>query len=548
MALSFSVFNKFKAIDGVTAPIRKMTKNVGKFGKTAVKAFNRASRSASRFGKKLKSVGRSMSMRMTLPIAAFGVVALRASMNFNKAMANVASLIPKSIERVKALKKTVQEMAISTGQSTDIMAEGLYQVISAFGDTSDTTKILEINAKAAAAGLAKVGEAVALTSAVMKGYGKVNEAGAKKAADLAFQTVKLGQTTFPELAASIGRVIPLAAQLGVTEEQVFAGFATLTGVTGNAAEVSTQLAGAMRALLKPTTSMQKAFKKLGYESGKAMLAEKGLVGTFQALSDVTGGNEQAMTKMFGRMEPLVAIFSLLGKQSGDYTRKLHAMKNAAGAMNEAFKEQTEGINKTGFAWTQTTIRLSIFAQKMGDLLSPALDKVIKFLTPMLETFEKLNPNVKTAILVIAGVAAALGPVIVGVGLLTTAMGALMAVSAPVWLILGAITLALVGIGAAIYQVVKHWENLKMDFFIGIGKIGKFFSGLGGVPGAGPGWDPFQTDTPISPNAGLANTIRTETESRSRVSVDFSNLPKGTDVKQSGDFQGFNLDLGFAGAQ
>ena len=50
-------------------------------------------------------------------------------------------------------------------------------------------------------------------------------------------------TTFPELAASIGRVVPVAAKMNVAQEELFAGFATLTGVTGSAAEVSTQLAG-----------------------------------------------------------------------------------------------------------------------------------------------------------------------------------------------------------------------------------------------------------------------------------------------------------------
>ena len=408
-----------------------------------------------KMGTSLKNVGRNLSLKLTAPIVAFGALSLKSSMDFNKAMANVASLIPNSIKRVEELKKSVQDMSIRTGQSTDTMAEGLYQVISAFGDTSDTAGVLEINAKAAAAGLATVKDAVDLTSAVMKGYGDVSKTAAEKAADLAFMTVKLGQTTFPELAASIGRVTPLAAQLQVSQEELFNGFATLTGVTGGAAEVSTQMAGAMRALLKPTDTMKDALKYLGYESGKAMLKEKGLIGTFKQLFDITGGNEQILTEMFGRMEPLVAIFALLGPQAKTYTEKLEKMKKATGSMNEAFKEQTQGINKVGFLWSQLKVRLKILAQTMGDSLSPAFGKVIDKIAPFVDWIKKLDGPTLKAIAAVSAFAAVIGPVAITLGTIVGFFGA--SALAPI----AAVTLAFVGLGAAIYQVTKNWEDLKL---------------------------------------------------------------------------------------
>jgi hypothetical protein len=51
-------------------------------------------------------------------------------------------------------------MAISVGQSTSNLNDGLYQVVSAFGATDDSLAILEINAVAAAAGLATTSEAI----------------------------------------------------------------------------------------------------------------------------------------------------------------------------------------------------------------------------------------------------------------------------------------------------------------------------------------------------------------------------------------------------
>ena len=408
--MAFSVSYIYDLVDRYSSKIKKITASTKKFQKTIIKArvsLKKFGDTTKRVGKKMGALGKSLFTKLTLPIALFGAVTLKASMDFNKGMANIASLIPNSINRVKQLKNEVRKMSKETGIGVDIMSEGLYQVISAFGDTADTTKILGINAKAATAGLATVTDAVNLTSAVMKGYGDVSEAGARKAADLAFQTVKLGQTSFPQLAASIGKVTPLAAQLGIEQEELFAGFATLTGVTGNAAEVSTQMAGAMRALLKPTPAMTKAIQKLGYASGKAMLGDKGMIGSFKALNKLTGGNEQKMTEMFGRMEPLVAIFSLLGKQSGDYTTKLKAMMNATGSMNEAYKEQTEGINAAGHKWKQFKQIVADFGRMVGDTLMPAFGSIVGFLSPIVDWMTKWIKNNQRAAKVIMIVVAAI---------------------------------------------------------------------------------------------------------------------------------------------
>ena len=156
--------------------------------------------------------------KISLAVAAIGIAAIKASTDFNQSMANVATLIPGNIKRVEELKDAVQDLSIVTGKSTADIAAGLYQVISAFGDTSDTVKILDINVRAAAAGLATTTDAINLTSAATKGYGDTSEKAVKKAADLAFVTVKLGQTTFPEIAASIGRVIPIAKSMNVSQE------------------------------------------------------------------------------------------------------------------------------------------------------------------------------------------------------------------------------------------------------------------------------------------------------------------------------------------
>ena len=340
----------------------------------------------------LEKIGRSLSSIATIAkvtavaLVGVGATLFKISTNFNKAMANVATLIPGNIERINALKNSVQSLAVEVGKSTTDLAEGLFQVISAFGDASDTAEKLRITAKAATAGLATTTEALNLLSAVTKGYGDTSAEALKKVSDLAFTTNKLGQTTFPELAASMGRVVPFAAKLGQSQEELFAIFATLTGVTGNAAEVSTQMAAIQKALIKPTIDMAKAIKALGFESTTALVEQEGLVGAMQKLIATTDGSEQAIGKLFGRAEALTAVFALNGAQADSFTQKLGAMREAAGATNEAFNEQAKGINELGFQWEQIKQKAITALQDIGDALAPVFSKVLDVMDVFFSNF------------------------------------------------------------------------------------------------------------------------------------------------------------------
>ena len=397
---------EFKISILLSATSKKLTEGLRK----SSKAFANASKSAAKLGNTLKTkLGRGMTaattgMRkftaglrseissvvpMRVGFLALGGAIVNASMKFNKLMANVATLIPKNQPRVLELKEGVQEMAMEIGKSTEDLSSGLYQVISAFGDSSEAMAQLEINAKAATAGMATTTEAINHTSAVTKGYGNTSAEAMKKAADLAFLTVKLGQTTFPELAASIGRTIPFAAKLKVSQEELFATFATLTGVTGNASEVSTQMAAVLKAMLKPTTGMKKAVKALGYESAAAMVKEKGMTEALRLLMEQTGGTETEVAKLFGRAEALTAVFALTGESTKDLDKKFAAMKESTGAMNIAFEEVTGGVNEAGHEWEKFKATLSVTAQAVGDIVLPVLSKLLKLVGALAKGVKEL---------------------------------------------------------------------------------------------------------------------------------------------------------------
>ena len=398
-----------------------------------------AQKSFTSVGRSMANVGKSLSAGVTLPIVAAGAAAFKFSNDFNAEMANVASLMPGNTARVQELGASVKQLSIDTGQSTGTMTEGLYNVVSAFGDTADTVGVLETNARAAVAGVSTVTDAIKLTSAVTKSYGDTTAQAVQHAADLGIMAVRLGQTTFPELAASIGSVTPQARELNVSQEELFATFATLTGVTGGAAEVSTQLRGALQALLTPTAATTGLFTKLGVESGAALIEQRGLQGAIDALTTAANATGEPLQKYIGSIEGQTFALSVAGAQSDTFKAKLSEMRGAAGATDAAFKEQTEGVNAAGFAWNQFKTIASVAMIELGAAVAPIFTQVIEHARKLVEWFTNLSPETQRVIAVVGALAAAIGPLIVVAGTLITAVGTVAGALA----VLNPVTLAIV---------------------------------------------------------------------------------------------------------
>jgi len=303
---------------------------------------------------------------------------IKISEAFEEKMSNIATLLSGNVEKkIDSLTKSIEASQIKYGQASDIMQDGTYQIISAFGETADIAKLLEIHTKSATAGMSTLTEATNLLSAVSKGYGDVSAENQQKISDLAFMTVKLGQTTFPELAGSIGRVVPLASTLNIGMEELFGTFATLTGVTGSSAEVSTQMASILSAMIKPTKELTTLVNSLGYESSIAMVKQEGMYGTLEKLWNAVGKNEQAFGDLIGRREALVAAFALLGGQADVFKQKLDAMKNSIGATDEAFQKIAM---TSAFARKQKEQADAVFKQQLGRMFIPAQKSWYNFQT------------------------------------------------------------------------------------------------------------------------------------------------------------------------
>ncbi len=325
----------------------------GKLDSSLKKACAAAAQNLETVGNAAKTAGKVVagaSAAIVGATAAMGTAAVNAAAEYQTQLANISTLLTGTEAEVAArtaeIGDQVLEVSNRTGVVTENLTDGMYQVISAFGDSADAASILETAAKSAAAGNATTADSINLLSAVTKGYGDTSAAAVQKAADLSFATVRLGQTSFPELAASVMQVTNASNTLGVKQEELFGVFATATGVTGKTSEVATQLKAVYSNLLKPTTAMQKALEQLGYTSGQAAIADLGFQGTLDALANSVNKDSSAMAAMFSSTEALNLALGLTGDLSEQLASKTAEMYEAAGAADTAFLRQTNTLKYT----------------------------------------------------------------------------------------------------------------------------------------------------------------------------------------------------------
>lgn len=303
--------------------------------------------------------------------------------DLEQAMAQTRTLLTGTAEQTKArtaeLTQDVMNISRTTGRASTEIAAGSYQVISAFQDTADTAKILETSVKASIAGQAETVDTVNALAAVTKAYGQKSAEAVAHVADLSFETIRLGQTTMPELANAIQSATGSAAALGVSQEELYAGFASLTGVIGSTDTVGTALNTLYNKMLKPSKALTKAVENLGYASAYAMVQTKGIGGTIEELGKYTGGDATKFAALFS-MRDLKAAQGILNNMDV-YKEKLAELKNVDGATDRAFMASIDNWNDMfGIA----SNKVQVFAQQIGTKLLPYAKNFMLDITPKLD--------------------------------------------------------------------------------------------------------------------------------------------------------------------
>jgi TP901 family phage tail tape measure protein len=411
-----NVVAKFEAdISDVQA---KMAMLKGAFAGAGASANSMADRMTA-IGSGMATVGRKMTLGVTLPLAAIGAASVKAAMDFETSMAKIEGLVGIAKDEVKAMGDAALEMSAAFGKSGNEAAEALFFITSAGLRGADAMDVLEASMKASAIGLGDTATIADLATSAVNAYGS-EVLSASNATDVMVAAVREGKLEAGELAGSMGQVLPIASAMGVSFDQVGATFAALSRTGTGASQAATQLRGILSSLLKPTKQAEQALSAMGLSSEglRQQLREQGLLATLQTLSEAFGDNEAAAAQVFGNIRALSGVMDLMGANVATTEAIFERMNDTAGMTDEAFAVVADTAQ---FKLNQAMASIKNTLIEVGGTLAPIAAKFAGFIQAIMSGFQALPGPIKSLITGFGGIVAVIGPLLWISGKLITAM-------------------------------------------------------------------------------------------------------------------------------
>jgi len=407
-----------------------------------------AQRSLRRFGSKAKALGSNITRNVSVPFAAAGAAGVKMATDLETSFSKIENLVGITGKALDNFKTSVKTVSAVTGQSQQELSEALFTIASAGLRGAEATQVLEAAAKASAIGLGDTQQVAQALTGVLQAYSKEGLTAAQ-ATDTLTAIVREGNLEAEALAPTLGRVVGVASQLGISFEEVGANIATFTRLGVPAEEAVVGLRGIMTSFLKPTKDAEKALATLGLTAGdlREMVGTQGLQSTLAFLMKSFEGNDEAISSVFGNVRALSAVLGTAGAQGETYAQVLDNISNSTGIVDEGFKNVSE---TSGFKFKQTLNSLRSAAIELGAALLPLVTKVAQFVTNAINSFRDLSTETKTAILTITAIVAASGPVMSGIGFVASALAALLTPTG----------LVIAGLVAAGFAVYKYWDQVR----------------------------------------------------------------------------------------
>ena len=404
-------------------------------------------------GEKLKDVGSTIEgagkklLPVTATVTALGTASVKTAADFEAAMSKVAAVSGATGSDLEALSKKAREMGSKTKFSASEADEAMNYMAMAGWKTEDMLSGIEGVMNLAAAS----GEDLATTSDIvtdaLTAFG-LSAQDSGHFADVLAAASSNANTNVSMMGETFKYCAPIAGALGFSVEDT----AEAIGLMANAGIKSTQAGTSLRTIM---TNLSGDVKICGENIGEVTVATTNADGSMRDLSDILADCRTAFSGL-SESEKATAAESLVGKNAmsgflalmnageGDIAKLSGAIDNCNGAaqsMADTMNNNLEG---------QLTIlksQLQELAISFGEILLPAVKKIVGWVQGFIDVLNSLPDGVKETIVTVALIAAALGPVLIIIGKIITAVGTIMTIVPKVVGVIKAVKTAFLALNA-----------------------------------------------------------------------------------------------------
>jgi TP901 family phage tail tape measure protein len=396
------------------------------------KRFKGASSALLGFGNTVRNVGNQvLILGFQLSFLASGafVAVVNQAVKFEESMTKIITLVGVGEKQVAAFADRILDMAPDLGKSPNELAEALFVITSAgILEPAAALDVLEFSAKAASIGLGKTEDVARVLTGVMQAYGE-EVISVEEATDVLVATVRKGNLEVDSLAPTLGRVIGLASEMGISFAEVGAFIATFTRVNVPAEVAVTSLRSAINAVIRPTAQSSAKLAEYGITISDIQAAiadpEVGLHSVLLGLVSVFGDDNTAIAEVIGSVRGLAGVMVVTGGLAEEYPEIFAEIDKSLGITEEGFNTFSK---TTSFLAASTKASLESLAITIGAALLPGINKLLEGLSPLVASFRQfaeLHPRLILLIGAFAGVVTIIGPLLIVTGLLISSIGTLL---------------------------------------------------------------------------------------------------------------------------
>lgn len=263
--------------------------------------------------------------------------------------------------------------------------KALLELVSSGIDFGDSANFLRASSDLAVGGMAELKDAALLLIKTMAAYSM--EAGeASRVADVMFQTVDEGITTVTELANTMGRLTPVAAEAGLSIEELFAGMGTLTRVL-RADEAAT----AFRQMLTDLIKADDAAKSLGISVER--IKEVGFLKFIQQLT-VQRQKGLNLSEYIEDIRGLLGAFIFTSNSAAELTSQMEKMGNSMGKAKDAAEIMRDTLD---FRMRRVLAAIQILFVRIGEAGEEEMKAVADAIFDTLVELETLMPGIEAVV-------------------------------------------------------------------------------------------------------------------------------------------------------
>lgn len=393
-------------------------------------------------GKNLEAAGNKISgageklLPVTGAVAGLGTAAVTTAANFESSMSQVQATMGitadavsevngESVNTMDTLSALAKKMGAETAFSASECAEALNFLALAGYDTQQMCDTLPTVLNLAAAGGIDLASASDMVTDAMSALGM----GVDEAETMVDQMAKTASTTNTSV-AQLGEGI---LTIGATAKSVKGGTAELNtalGILANngvkGAEGGTHLRNVILSLQNPTDKAAACMEQLGvdvYDSEGNMRSLNDVLGDLNTSMDgMTAAEKSNIIGQIFNKTDLASVNALLANTGDTWDDLQDSIAKSGGAAQQMADTQLDNLQG------QITILKSALeglAISFGELLLPAIKAIVGKVQEFVDWLNAMDESQKQAIIRIAAIAAALGPLLIVLGKTVSTVGSAM---------------------------------------------------------------------------------------------------------------------------